>query len=100
MDSWQTVNVRWTLARRPAARNRKDRQGPRHSLHFLRHSPMLFTRNPTSHETFCLLTAQDGCSAKDLVFSYVGDLVELQGHLEVQDDLRILQLLPKGIKRP
>jgi hypothetical protein len=61
--------------------------------------PMLVTRDSAGQETFYLLTATDGSSAKDLVLNYVGDLVELHGNLEAWDDLHILRLLPAAIRR-
>lgn len=61
--------------------------------------PMLVTRDPAGRETFYLLTAADGGSAKEQVLSFVGDLVDMEGDLQMRDDLAVLRIVPASIRR-
>jgi hypothetical protein len=61
--------------------------------------PMLVTRDADGSETFYLLVTAEGGTANDNVFPLVGDRVDLTGRLEQHDDLLVVRIGPKDIRR-
>ena len=61
--------------------------------------PMLAVRDAAGQEAFYLLTDSQGATAKDCVLSYVGDLVAVEGELQMLTDLPVLRIAPAGIRR-
>jgi hypothetical protein len=61
--------------------------------------PMFVTRDADNRETYYLLTAPDGGPLASDTFDYVGDAVELTGHLELHGDLHVLKVAAADIRR-
>ena len=61
--------------------------------------PMLVTRDGDGRETFYLLVLPDGSVANEAVYPFVGDRVELAGRLEQHDDLLVLRIHAKSVRR-
>lgn len=61
--------------------------------------PMLVTRDSAMRESYYLLVDENGNAANEVVYPFVGDQVELSGHLETANAIRKLFISPNTIRR-